>query len=237
MYPRWVSIIFDILPFLYFRAILLKTSVLGPALDRLTISTLEEKAVKHFMFATRLVNKRLSYTDYNKSDLWSFILEHKEHGRSLTRNEMQANASMFMVPGTETTATNLSSVIHHLCQYSQVYKQLVEEIRATFKSSSEIAVGPLNEVEYLNAVLRKGLRIYVPGGGRITRIVHPRGAEICGEYVPGRIYVNMNHYSAHLNQLNFSDPKEFIPERWIGTDDPWFASDRRDVHEPFHMGL
>jgi cytochrome P450 len=233
--PR-VSVIFAGLKYAVYRVVLLDVPLLGPALNWATISTLKKKADEHFMFASNLVDKRLNNADHDKPDLWSFILRHNDDGKGLARNEMQANASMFMVAGTETTATTLSGVAYYLCNNPRVYKKLVEEIRTTFKSSDEIAVGPLGEMEYLNAVLREGLRMYFPAGGGLTRIVPPEGAEICGEFVSGGAYVTMNLYAASLHPVNFSSPNEFIPERWIDTENPRFASDRKEIFEPFSYG-
>ncbi|KAI0130193.1 cytochrome P450 [Xylariales sp. AK1849] len=235
-YIPWVRIIFDGLKYIVFRAVLLDIPVLGPALNWLTASTLKKKSEEHLMFASNLVDKRLSYSDHNKPDLWSFVLKHNDDGKGLAPNEMHSNAAMFMVAGTETTATNLSGLVYHLCRNPRVYEKLVNEIRTVFRTSDEISVGPLGEMQYLNAVLREGLRIYIPGGGGMTRIVPPEGAEICGEYVTGGTYVTMNHYPAYLSSSNFASPKEFIPERWINTDDPPFTSDKREVHEPFSYG-
>ncbi|ETS84997.1 hypothetical protein PFICI_03022 [Pestalotiopsis fici W106-1] len=237
-YVPWVRIIFDGLKYVVFRAVLLGVPLLGPLLNWATASTLKKKAEEHAMFARNLVDKRLSYTDHpsGKPDLWSFVLKHSDDGKGLTKNEMYNNASTFMVAGTETTATTLSGVVYYLGRNLKIYKNLVAEIRSTFKTSDEIALGPLSEMVYLNAVLKEGLRLYVPGGGGMTRIVPPEGAEICGQFVTGGTAVTMNHYPAYRHESNFARPREFLPERWINTDDAPFAKDRRDVYEPFSYG-
>lgn len=237
-YVPWVRIIIDGLKYVVFRAVLLEIPLLGPLLNWATASTLRQKAEEHAMFARNLVDKRLDDTSRpgDKPDLWSFVLKHSDDGKGLTKNEMYNNASTFMVAGTETTATTLSGVVYYLGRNPKIYKKLVAEIRSTLKTSSEIVLGPLSEMVYLNAVLKEGLRLYVPGGGGMTRIVPPEGAEICGNFVTGGTAVTMNHYPAYRHESNFARPKEFLPERWIATDDPAFASDRRDVYEPFSYG-
>ena len=50
--------------------------------------------------------------------------------------------------------------------------------------------------------------------------------------------VSVAQYAAYRSPLNFKDPLLFVPERWI-TDDPQsekYASDRRDVFQPFSYG-
>lgn len=46
--------------------------------------------------------------------------------------------------------------------------------------------------------------------------------------------VYLTQYSAYRSPLNFRDPDQFRPERWLG--DPYFASDDFAVVQPFIMG-
>lgn len=46
--------------------------------------------------------------------------------------------------------------------------------------------------------------------------------------------VSVPQWAAHQSELNFSQPQEFIPERWLN--DERFASDMRDVVNPFSVG-
>lgn len=44
----------------------------------------------------------------------------------------------------------------------------------------------------------------------------------------------MPHWPAYYSELNFKDPKKFVPERWL--DDPRYASDNRAILSPFSLG-
>lgn len=47
--------------------------------------------------------------------------------------------------------------------------------------------------------------------------------------------VHVPHYASYMSDANFFRAKEFLPERWLGTD-PQFEGDRRDTLQPFSMG-
>ncbi|ROT35380.1 toxin biosynthesis cytochrome P450 monooxygenase [Sodiomyces alkalinus F11] len=171
-----------------------------------------------------------------KKDIWSFVLRHAADEKGLSRPEMHANAAMLMIAGTETTATVASGVCYYLMRTPLVYQRLVAEIRAAFPRSEDITLSGLAGLEYLNAVLQEGLRLYVPGGSGMARIVPPGGAEICGDYVPGGTFVTLDYNVAYRHSANWSRPLEFIPERWLYPDAPEFAGDKKEVHEPFLYG-
>lgn len=61
----------------------------------------------------------------------------------------------------------------------------------------------------------------------------------CHSYSPNaHLYVqtavSMPHWPAYYSELNFKDPKKFVPERWL--DDPRYASENRAILSPFSLG-
>jgi len=46
--------------------------------------------------------------------------------------------------------------------------------------------------------------------------------------------VSVSHWSAYQSEINFRDPKMFIPERWLG--DPRYDGDAKEVLQPFSIG-
>ncbi|KAG9245103.1 cytochrome P450 CYP4/CYP19/CYP26 subfamily, partial [Calycina marina] len=43
-------------------------------------------------------------------------------------------------------------------------------------------------------------------------------------------------YSAYLNTVNLSRPREFLPERWLDSGDASFESDRKEMFQLFSYG-
>lgn len=48
--------------------------------------------------------------------------------------------------------------------------------------------------------------------------------------------MTLDYNVAYRHSANWSRPLEFIPERWLYPDDPEFAGDKKEVHEPFLYG-
>ncbi|KAF9879627.1 hypothetical protein CkaCkLH20_03170 [Colletotrichum karsti] len=236
-YHPWVHNLFSGLKYVVYGVVLLEFPVLGPLVERVLAAPMKRAAQDHMDFAGALVDRRLQLKDHPKPDIWSFVLRHSgDEAKGLSGREMHANAAMFMVAGTETTATVLSGVAYYLMRTPRVYDLLVKEIRSTFARTADIDVDSLQQLPYLNAVLQEGLRVYNPAGAGMPRIVPPGGAEVCGEFVPAGTWVSVNPYVAFRHADNWARPTEFVPERWMHQDDPEWRGDKREVHEPFSYG-
>ncbi|KAF6827677.1 Versicolorin B desaturase 1 [Colletotrichum plurivorum] len=239
-YHPWVHGLFAGLKYVVWGLVLLEFPVLGPLVEAVTAAPLRKKAQEHTDFAGGLVDRRLEGKGgaaAGKPDIWSFVLRHQaDETKRLSGKEMHANAAMFMVAGTETTATVLSGVSWHLLRNPDVYRRLVAEIRGAFARSEDMDTDGLLGLEYLHAVLQEGLRIYNPGAAGMPRIVPAGGADICGEFIPGGTHVSVNPYVAFTHPDNWNRPAEFLPERWLRPDDPEWKHDKREVHEPFSYG-
>jgi cytochrome P450 len=71
---------------------------------------------------------------------------------------MDVNAALFMVAGTETTATLLSGLTYLLLNRPKAMKKLVTEIRTAFTSSDGITMRVIARLPYLNACIKEALR-------------------------------------------------------------------------------
>ncbi|KAF2843993.1 cytochrome P450 [Plenodomus tracheiphilus IPT5] len=105
-----------------------------------------------------------------RPDFFTYILKNQEKtDRALTKGEMDANAVVMMVAGSETTATTL-----------------------TFNSTSQITLDAVGDLLYLLAVLQEGLRYYPPVATGFPRIVPGAGQEISGHFISGGTAVERN---------------------------------------------
>ena len=58
---------------------------------------------------------------------------------------------------------------------------------------------------------------------------------IDGHFVPGNVAVSVHQMATNRSKLNWTDPDEFVPSRWLGEDER-YKDDKRDSMEPFSLG-
>ncbi|OIW33137.1 cytochrome P450 [Coniochaeta ligniaria NRRL 30616] len=232
-YHPWVAMIFD-----GFRQItLLHALKRHPRLmflkDYIMGNKITKSALEHFHLTQSTAKKRIESGKMDREDFMSYILRHNDE-KGMTVAEMIENSSTLIVAGSETTATLLSGTTFYLLSNPHAYGKLVKEVRSTFATEEDITLQRVNQLEYMLAVLNEGLRVYPPVPSGLTRITPKGGEFIEGYWMPEKTLVSVAQWAAHQSEQNFRQPQEFIPERWLG--DPRFASDMRDVVNPFSMG-
>ncbi|KAG2414032.1 hypothetical protein HFD88_003223 [Aspergillus terreus] len=190
-----------------------------------------EKAANHFRACVERVDWRVNQK-LDKPDIWGLVLDQKENLR-LTRAEMHANSQVFMLAGTETTATALSGLTYQLLLNPDKLERITKEVRDTFKRDSDIDITTLAQMKYLNACIEEGLRMYPPVPAGLPRLTPPEGMVICGEYVPGKTAVSVAQWATYRSPKNFKRADEFLPERWT---DPSFSTDDKSAFQPFSFG-
>jgi cytochrome P450 len=154
---------------------------------KLTGNKFQKKRVLHFDYSVARVDRRIARGS-DEPDIWNLVMNAKE-GRGLTKGEMYANTTVFMIAGTETTATLLSGLTWYLLKHPDTLEKLTHEIRTTFTSDADITIENLQRLKYLRACLEEGLRMYPPVPIGLPCLVPPQGAEVCGEWIPGGVRV------------------------------------------------
>ncbi|OTA54826.1 cytochrome P450 [Hypoxylon sp. EC38] len=129
----------------------------------------------------------------------------------------------FLISAGDTTAAAISSAFIHLARNPECYRKLAEEIRGTFKNSSELRSGEtLSSCPYLLAVIKETLRMSPPVSGTLWRQLDPEQEDdpliVDGHSVPKGVLVGVNIYSLNHNKKYFPDPFKFSPERWLPAD-------------------
>ncbi|KAF6240618.1 hypothetical protein HO173_001289 [Letharia columbiana] len=191
-----------------------------------------EARQRHREYSKVALQRRMA-KKVEKKDFMSYILRRKDES-GLTDDELNENASILILAGSETTATLLSGATYYLLTNKVALDKVCDEVRGAFQSEGNITFASVTRLPYLNAVIEESLRLYPPVPSTLPRRTLAQGNVIDGHFVPGNTTVGVNHWSAYRSKDNFRDPETFVPERWL--DDPVYANDQRAVLQPFAIG-
>ena len=119
-------------------------------------------------------------------------------------------------PGSDTTATAITSTIFYLLHNPATLAKLTHQILDLFPTLESIRGGPaLSSARYLRACVDEAMRISPGVPGLLPREVQPGGLSISGVYFPPGTDMGVPHYAIHHNEAYYPDSFTYKPERWI----------------------
>ncbi|CAI6089477.1 unnamed protein product [Clonostachys chloroleuca] len=185
----------------------------------------------HHLELTRDKLMRRMKRHEDRPDLIEGMLKKKDE-LGITMDQLQANSSILIIGGSETTATLLSGVTYFLLTNPQALLKVTQEVRERFKSEGGINFATVNDLSYMLGC-HEALRLYPPVPAGLPRVTPRGGAEVCGQYIPdsGK---SVHQWAVHHHEKLFKDPFEFHPERFMG--DERYTQDVREAFQPFHLG-
>lgn len=146
---------------------------------------LMEMRQKHHHFSREKVRERLNRKT-TRPDFWTYVLRHNDE-KGMTIGEMEANADLLIIAGSETTASLLSGCFYYLLKNPTVHQRLLDELRGAFEKDEDINLMSIGKLSYIHAVLEESLRLYPPVPAILPRRVPTGGALIDGEFVPEQV--------------------------------------------------
>lgn len=105
-----------------------------------------------------------------KPALIDILLRATIDGSPLTDTDIREEVDTFMFAGHDTTSSGIAFCLYNICKYSEVQQKAFEEIRKVIGDDirKEITLKDLNELQYLELVIKETLRLFpaVPFIGR-----------------------------------------------------------------------
>ena len=175
-------------------------------------------------------NRRLQ-TESERIDFLTKLIANREVNGTSFR-QLQSQADMMVVAGSETTATALSGITYYLSQNKNAYEVLANEVRSTFSRYEDITARATEPLPYLQAVIEEGLRLYPPVPIGLPRV--SPGETVDGYFIARGAVVSVSSWASTHSEQNFHRPFDFIPERWIGKDKD--SGDKLSASQPFSIG-
>lgn len=157
-----------------------------PWFTRTLIGMIPKSAMKthdeHGTYTHNRVMKRIELGK-TRNDLIEGLLM-KQDELQISQRDLESNASLLIIAGSETTATLLSGVLFLLLTNPDCLSRLKHEVRSTFAAEADITIASVSTLPYMLACLDEALRCYPPIASGLPRVVAKGGKTLCGKYVP-----------------------------------------------------
>ncbi|KAM9372750.1 cytochrome P450 3A24-like [Phaethornis superciliosus] len=132
--------------------------------------------------------------------------------KSLSDEEILAQALIFVFAGYETTSSTLSYIAYNLATHPDVQQRLQDEVDANLPKKAAPTYTTITQMEYLDLVVLESLRLF-PVAGRIERVCK-KTVEIHGVTIPKGVAVIIPAHVLHRDPEYWPEPDEFRPERF-----------------------
>lgn len=168
------------------------------------------------------------------------LIASEKDPEKVTRGDLFTTCQSNIGAGSDTTAITLSSVLYHLLKYPETYKKLRKEIDTAAEEgrvSDPVTFKEAQELPYLQAVIKEGLRVHPAVGLGLQRLVPAEGTNIVGQFLPGGSTVGIIPYVAHKNTSVFGlDADTWRPEKWLEFEEQGRGGEVEKYFFSFGMG-
>jgi len=188
--------------------------------------------------AEQLVTKSRSKQAEAKNCLLDFMIT--EEQQDFTHEELLANINVLFIAGHETTSVALTWVLYLLAKHPTAQDKLYNELMQyrkqwnTSSNGNETLLNSLGNIEYLNWVIKEGMRLYPPLATLPSRMMSDKSETLLGYNIPSGTLVNVCVFSVHHDEKYWPNPFEFRPERFSHEES---ANRPSYAYLPFGLGV
>nr|AID61424.1 cytochrome P450 [Calliphora stygia] len=147
--------------------------------------------------------------------LLDVLLQSSVDGESLTNQQVRDEVNTFMFEGHDTTTSATSFCLYALSRHAPVQQKLFLELREYFgdQLNRAITYKDLQELNYLNCVIKESLRLYPPilAIGRCLK----NDLKVDQYCLPANANVIILLWEMLRDPAVFDDPLRFLPERHL----------------------
>ncbi|GAC1677384.1 MAG: hypothetical protein NVS9B2_28340 [Steroidobacteraceae bacterium] len=179
----------------------------------------------------QLIERRRS-TSEEHADFLSMFMSSRDRdtGEAMSDKELIDEVLTLIVAGHETTAAALTWTWYLVSEHPKTAERLQSEADRT-GSGQTLGLDAAESLQFTHQVLQEALRLYPPGWLITRRTLE--ADELGGFPIAPRTDVFISPYMLHRHPGYWSEPEQFRPERFAGTD---AAERHRFAYIPFAVG-
>ena len=169
----------------------------------------------------RILDPYKSHTNPNGERQAMFDLPLSNPDLPPSEKELQRltdEGTILLIAASETPAKVLSLILFHLINAPATMDTLRAELdRTRITSGNSLGLSHLEQLPYMTAVIKEGLRLHNGITARSQRIAPSENLHYKGWIIPAGTPLSSISYFIHYDAGIFPEPKMFQPERWLAT--------------------
>ena len=171
---------------------------------------------------------------YLIDSMFKLILKEEEQ---FYLTEVCSNINVLFIAGSDTTGHLLAHLTYVLWKNPKVYKKLMEELEKNSTAVEKMDYEIIKNLEYLNAVIKEGLRQVNPANDLFLRYAI-KDHKLGDLFIKKGTSLFLGLSTGFNDPSIFRDPFTFQPERWIKGDDLYDKAEEKDpyCYLPFSAG-
>ncbi|KAM7252295.1 hypothetical protein ACFE04_024178 [Oxalis oulophora] len=153
----------------------------------------------------------------SEEDIVDVLLNLREFGDlelPLTIDNIKAVILDLFIGGSETSSTTTEWAMSELLRNPRVMKKAQEEVRRVFQNLGNVNESGIDQLEYLNLVIKETFRLHPP-----VPLLLPRECretcEVNGYEIPAKSKVIINAWAIGRDPRHWTKAESFMPERFI----------------------
>ncbi len=166
--------------------------------------------------------------------LEALLLAHDEDGAPLSDLEIQGNIITILLAGEDTTAHTLTWLLYLITEHPEVQLKMQQEADAVLGADTlPKDISTIEQLTYIEAVAHETMRL--KSVAPLMFLEPNRDVELAGIAIPKGTFLMLVNRHGALQEENFSNAREFIPERWLESN-PTTCTHNRNASIPFGAG-
>lgn len=161
-----------------------------------------------------LLEKKREMGGEQKDAMWSIMNARDDDGKTLSEDEIIAQAAALFFAGHETTAVSLAWTLFLLERHPAIHAALMTEIR-TVLGDRDPGSDDIQRMDLLDRIIKESMRI-LPAVPFLFMRVCAENTTVGGFAVPKGSNLMISPLIAHHDPNIYPEPKRFMPDRWIG---------------------
>jgi hypothetical protein len=154
----------------------------------------------------------------NPATIFHGLLDSALPQNELSTERLTEEGLTIIGAGTVTTAHTLAVIFYHLLSNRQARKAVQEELSITCYEAQPLTWTRLAKLPYLSAVIYEGLRLSFGVSHRLQRVSPDLPLTYKDWTIPAGTPISQTQMFILLDPDIFPRPNEFIPDRWLPTD-------------------